>query len=251
MAGLTLYDLNTIIAAAEDPVKLKSVQDGLGISKELRRYLTLRTEKGSVDNDLQNMIRDNLYLRTLPCTTRPPREREVDGVDYQFLSKEQFEQLEQRGLLVEAGTYEGNFYGTPRPPRNPPDVSLNEKINDLNKSADDLPTGWEMARTNSGSNDNISNTFKYKHFFVGQIYYIDHVNEVTSWVHPSQIEPNGVENGNGLPPPPDSPAPEQPPPRPNISRMAENLEGKVFQYDEPKTYFSEGVLKGTDRICHL
>jgi len=30
VAGLTLYDLNTIIAAAEDPVKLKSVQDGLG-----------------------------------------------------------------------------------------------------------------------------------------------------------------------------------------------------------------------------
>ena len=66
VAGLTLYDLNTIIAAAEDPIKLKSVQEGLGISKELRRYLTLRTEKGSVDNDLQNMIRDNLYLRTLP-----------------------------------------------------------------------------------------------------------------------------------------------------------------------------------------
>lgn len=213
VAGLTLYDLNTIIAAAEDPVKLKSVQDGLGISKELRRYLTLRTEKGSVDNDLQNMIRDNLYLRTLPCTTRPPREREVDGVDYQFLTKEQFESLEQKGLLVEAGTYEGNFYGTPRPPRNPPEVSLTEKINDMNKSAEELPNGWEMARTNSG-----------------QIYYIDHINEVTSWVHPSQIDPNGIENGNGLPPPPESPAPPDAPKpkRPNISRMAENLEGEVI-----------------------
>jgi len=50
-----------------------------------------------------------------------------------------------------AGTYEGNFYGTPRPPRSPPEISLNEKINDLNKSGDEaLPNGWEMARTNSG-----------------------------------------------------------------------------------------------------
>ena len=72
VAGLTLYDLNTIIAAADDPIKLKSVQEGLGISKELRRYLTLRTEKGSVDNDLQNMIRDNLYLRTLSGIQNSP-----------------------------------------------------------------------------------------------------------------------------------------------------------------------------------
>ena len=104
VAGLTLYDLNTIISAAEDPVKLKSVQDGLGISTDLRRYLTTRTEKGSVDNDLQNMIRDNLYLRTLPCTTRLPRENEIDGIDYKFLSKEEFEALEQKGkakILIE------------------------------------------------------------------------------------------------------------------------------------------------------
>lgn len=62
---------------------------------------------------------------------------------------------------------------------------------------------------------------------LGQIYYIDHINEVTSWVHPSQIDPNGIENGNGLPPPPESPAPPDAPKpkRPNISRMAENLEG--------------------------
>ena len=54
------------------------------------------------------------------------------------------------GLLVEAGTYEGNFYGTPRPPRTPPEISLDEKINDLNGISLDLPSGWEMARTNSG-----------------------------------------------------------------------------------------------------
>ena len=143
VAGLTLYDLNTIINRADDPVRLKSVNEGLQIMKELRRYLSIKTDKGSVDNDLQNMVRDNLYLRTLPCTTRQPREGEQDGVDYTFLTKEQFEELEKKGLLVEAGTYEGNHYGTPRPPKNPPaDI-----VTDFDP---DLPQGWEMARTDSG-----------------------------------------------------------------------------------------------------
>ena len=59
----------------------------------------MKTEKGSIDNDLQNMVRDNLYLRTLPCTTRPPREGEQDGVDYTFLTRDQFEELERKGVL--------------------------------------------------------------------------------------------------------------------------------------------------------
>lgn len=104
---------------------------------------------GSVDNDLQNMVRDNLYLRTLPCTTRAPRDGEQDGVDYTFLTREEFEELERKGLLVEAGTYEGNHYGTPRPPKNPP----SDVLNDFDP---DLPHGWEMARTDSG------NLFYYK-----------------------------------------------------------------------------------------
>ena len=53
---------------------------------------------------------------------------------------------------------------------------------------------------------------------------------MTSWVHPSQIETNGIENGNRLPPPPESPMPEQPK-RPNISRM-ENLEGKCCRHSK-------------------
>ena len=99
VAGLTLYDLNTIISRADDPVRLKSVREGLQIMRDLRHYLSMKTEKGSIDNDLQNMVRDNLYLRTLPCTTRAPREGEQDGVDYTFLTREQFEELERKGVL--------------------------------------------------------------------------------------------------------------------------------------------------------
>lgn len=40
-------------------------------------------------------------------TTRPPREGEVPGVDYRFLTVQEFLALEQSGTLLEVGTYEG------------------------------------------------------------------------------------------------------------------------------------------------
>lgn len=40
-------------------------------------------------------------------TTRLPRDGEVPGVDYNFLSVEEFLKLEQSGTLLEIGSYEG------------------------------------------------------------------------------------------------------------------------------------------------
>lgn len=40
------------------------------VDKDLRHYLNLRFQKGSVDHELQQIIRDNLYLRTVPCKYR-------------------------------------------------------------------------------------------------------------------------------------------------------------------------------------
>lgn len=42
-------------------------------------------------------------------TTRPPRDGEINGVDYTFLTVEDFMQLERSGNLLESGIYEGNF----------------------------------------------------------------------------------------------------------------------------------------------
>ncbi|KAJ8374207.1 hypothetical protein SKAU_G00047870 [Synaphobranchus kaupii] len=41
-------------------------QKGGVVDKDLRHYLNLRFQKGSVDHELQQIIRDNLYLRTIP-----------------------------------------------------------------------------------------------------------------------------------------------------------------------------------------
>lgn len=53
--------------------------------------------------------------RVITCTTRAPRDGEVDGVHYHFLTKEQFENKMRRGeLLEQEPVYAETMYGTPR-----------------------------------------------------------------------------------------------------------------------------------------
>jgi guanylate kinase len=48
------------------------------------------------------------------CTTRPPRNGEVDGVDYEFLSREEFLRIRAARGFLEANEVHGNWYGSPR-----------------------------------------------------------------------------------------------------------------------------------------
>ncbi|XP_056103474.1 membrane-associated guanylate kinase, WW and PDZ domain-containing protein 2a isoform X5 [Rhinichthys klamathensis goyatoka] len=125
VAGLTIRDVWAVVKHCKDPVRLKCVKQGGVVDKDLRQYLNLRFQKGSLDHELQQIIRDNLYLRTVPCTTRQPREGEVPGVDYNFVTVARFVELEKSGALLESGTYEDNFYGTPKPPAEPSPLLLN------------------------------------------------------------------------------------------------------------------------------
>lgn len=60
------------------------------------------------------------YVRSISVTTREPREekgrKEVDGVDYNFISVEEFNKLTEQNELVEHASVYGNFYGTPKEP---------------------------------------------------------------------------------------------------------------------------------------
>ncbi len=51
---------------------------------------------------------------SVSATTRPPRAGEVDGIDYHFLTAEQFAEHVEAGDFVEHATYSGNRYGTLR-----------------------------------------------------------------------------------------------------------------------------------------
>ncbi|MEH7222504.1 guanylate kinase [Bacillus sp. JJ1566] len=56
---------------------------------------------------------DTKFQYSISMTTRKPREGEVDGVDYFFKSKEEFEALIENNKLLEWAEYVGNYYGTP------------------------------------------------------------------------------------------------------------------------------------------
>uniref|UniRef100_A0A8C7YQ24 Membrane-associated guanylate kinase, WW and PDZ domain-containing protein 3 n=1 Tax=Oryzias sinensis TaxID=183150 RepID=A0A8C7YQ24_9TELE len=122
VSGLTNRDTLAVIRHYREPVRLKTVRPGKVLNTDLHHYLSLQFQKGSVDHKLQQVIRDNLYLRTIPCTTRQPRDKEIPGVDYNFITVAEFRELEESGMLLESGTYDGNYYGTPKPPAEPSPV---------------------------------------------------------------------------------------------------------------------------------
>lgn len=54
------------------------------------------------------------FVYSISMTTRPPREGEVDGVDYYFVSKEEFERRIEAGAFLEYAEFVGHYYGTPK-----------------------------------------------------------------------------------------------------------------------------------------
>ena len=52
------------------------------------------------------------YHEIVSCTTRPPREGEVDGVNYHFLTSEEFAERLEDGRMIEATIFRDWCYGT-------------------------------------------------------------------------------------------------------------------------------------------
>jgi len=52
--------------------------------------------------------------RCITATTRAPRPGEIDGVDYFFLARDEFERRIGEHFFLEHASYAGRFYGTPR-----------------------------------------------------------------------------------------------------------------------------------------
>ena len=67
--------------------------------------------KGTIVN---NLLQKGGYALSVSCTTRAPREGEVDGKSYFFISKKEFlDTVEQNGFLEYSNHFE-NYYGTPK-----------------------------------------------------------------------------------------------------------------------------------------
>jgi guanylate kinase len=75
----------------------------------------LSAPSGAGKSSLLNAIRPNAdFLFSVSCTTRPPRPGETDGVDYHFISREEFERRIDGGEFLEYAFVHGNYYGTLR-----------------------------------------------------------------------------------------------------------------------------------------
>jgi guanylate kinase len=70
--------------------------------------------KGTVLNELFKRT-DNVFY-SVSATTRSPREGEVDGVNYYFVTKEHFLELVKSDGMLEYATFVDNYYGTPKAP---------------------------------------------------------------------------------------------------------------------------------------
>ena len=68
--------------------------------------------KGTIMKALLNKY-DN-YALSISATTRDPREGEVDGREYFFKTREEFEKMIAKDELIEYAKYVNNYYGTPK-----------------------------------------------------------------------------------------------------------------------------------------
>ncbi len=67
--------------------------------------------KTSLAREVCSELKDRAYF-SISTTTRPKREGEKDGVDYYFVSKEEFLKDVEEGYFLEWAEVHGNFYGT-------------------------------------------------------------------------------------------------------------------------------------------
>ncbi|HFH8986295.1 TPA: guanylate kinase [Streptococcus agalactiae] len=68
--------------------------------------------KGTVRQEIFSTP-DHKFDYSVSMTTRPQRPGEVDGADYFFRTREEFEALIKEGQMLEYAEYVGNYYGTP------------------------------------------------------------------------------------------------------------------------------------------
>lgn len=70
--------------------------------------------KGTVIQKLLEMKPELVF--SVSATTRAPRTGEVDGVSYNFVTRERFDQMIKSDEFLEYAEYVGEFYGTPKGP---------------------------------------------------------------------------------------------------------------------------------------
>src|SRR6056297_3019506 len=66
--------------------------------------------KGTLREKLFKNVPDITF--SISCTTRSPRQGEINGKDYRFIDRKTFKDLAEKGAFLEWAVVHGNFYGT-------------------------------------------------------------------------------------------------------------------------------------------
>lgn len=70
-------------------------------------------ESASGKSTIEKILTDKYgYKKTVSYTTRPPRQGEVNGIDYHFISEDEYMEKLNADFFAETGNYNGWFYGT-------------------------------------------------------------------------------------------------------------------------------------------
>ncbi|MCW5753358.1 MAG: guanylate kinase [Phycisphaeraceae bacterium] len=69
--------------------------------------------KTTITRGVERSIPGSVF--SVSCTTRPRTPADVEGVDYHFVSRDEFLAMQARGEFLESADVFGNLYGTPRP----------------------------------------------------------------------------------------------------------------------------------------
>lgn len=99
--------------------RYKILNKSFNNSKDIERrglMYVLSSPSGAGKTSIANKLitQDEQISMSISMTTRKPRPGEVDGKDYIFVSKEEFNQAIEDNQLLEWAEVFGNYYGTPR-----------------------------------------------------------------------------------------------------------------------------------------
>jgi guanylate kinase len=95
-------------ATGHEPVRV--------VRRGLLMVLSSPSGAGKTTLSRRLLAADPQLAMSVSVTTRKPRRDEVDGKDYTFIDKAEFDRLQAAGELLECAEVHGNFYGTPKAP---------------------------------------------------------------------------------------------------------------------------------------
>lgn len=79
----------------------------------MNNIIILVGESASGKSSIEKALVENHgFQKVISYTTRPPRPTEIDGIDYHFITDEQFKKLEVENFFAEIGKYRDWYYGS-------------------------------------------------------------------------------------------------------------------------------------------